>query len=206
MAGPAELSLLLGLEGSYAPYGGAAFVAETTCVTTRTTSVDPTSEDFGTKESTACTQAEGWDGAEGDVGSVFPALLAGLSVDRDRIRLTALFSVGPAIAPTTNTAAWTLTPDLTLGGDFALEFVPIHKEFSFAFGALGSLRSVQAHGTHDESGDTRLASEASFGGGPTVSVGWAEPRLMLRGYGMITTAGQFGAGALFTWSPARLPI
>ncbi|GDX83105.1 hypothetical protein LBMAG42_49160 [Deltaproteobacteria bacterium] len=206
MAVPAELSFLLGLEGGYAPYGSAAFTPETVCATTRTTSLDPTSEDFGTKETTTCTQAEGWDGAQGEVGSVFPAVVAGLSVDRDRIRLTALFSLGPALAGTTTTGAWALTPDLTLGGDFSLEYVPVNQAFSFAFGALGSLRAVQAHGTHTESGDTRLGSEANFGGGPTLSLGWAEPRLVLRAYGMITTGGELGAGAVFTWSPARLPV
>ncbi len=206
MAVPAELSLLLGLEGHYVPYGRAAFTPETTCETTSTTNLDPLDEDFGTTDTTTCTTPEGWSGAEGELGSVFPAVAVGLSVERDRVRLTAMFALGPAIAPPTSAAAWELTPDLALGGDFALEFVAVNQAFSLAFGAMGNLRSVQAHGTHEDSDETRLASAAIFGGGPTISVGWNEPRLLLRGHGLITTGGQLGAGALLTWSPARLPI
>ena len=187
------------------PYGAVPFTPETTCRTARTTELNPLDEDFGTTETTTCAQAEGWSGAQGEVGEAFPSLLAGLGVQRDRVRLSALFSLGPAFAPASRGPDWTFTPDVALGGEIALEFVVIEERFSFAVGGAGSLRSVAAHGSHEESGDTRLAADALFSGGPAVSVGWVAPGLLLRASGLLTTAKTVGAGVQLIWTPARWP-
>lgn len=205
MASPAEIALLVGLQASVAPYGSVPFTPETTCRSERRTELNPLDEDFGTKEVTTCTQAQGWSGAQGEVGEVFPGILVGLWVERERVRLSAMFSLGPAFAPASQGADWTLTPDLALGGDIALEFVVVQERFSFAVGGAGSLRSVSAHGTHGESGDTRLVADALFSGGPALSVGWVAPGLLLRASGLLTTAKTVGAGVQLIWTPARWP-
>ncbi len=201
METPAAIVLLIGVDAAWTPYPELSFVPETVCTTTSATELDPLDEDFGTNETTTCVTAEGWDDAPADVGSAFPALALGLSVERDRVRLTALFTVGPTLANTYATDVRELTPDLALGGQLVLEGVIVNKKFSFAAGGIGTLRGFGAHGTHDDSGDTRLSSDALLAGGPALSLGWNEPRLLFRGYGVYTTAGEFGAGGTLTWSP-----
>lgn len=197
---PAQIMLLVGVDAGYAPYGAAAFTPETTCETTETSNWDPFSSDFGTHSSTECVTAEGWDGAKADVGTVFPAITLGGAVVRDRVRLTALFKLGPILAAPVELPQGTLTPDLALGGNLSLEYLFVSDRFSFAGGALGDLRGFEAHGTND-GGDTRLGAAARFSGGPTLSVGWEEPRLYLRLYGLYGTEGELGGGLTFTWAP-----
>ena len=74
---------------------------------------------------------------------------------------------------------------------------------NLAAGALGSLRAFSAHGTHVDSGDTRLNAEAQFAGGPTLSLGLAGPGLLFRAYGLVTTSASFGGGVSVMWAPVR---
>lgn len=205
MDAPSTLLLLVGVDMGYTPYGAATFSPETTCETTRSTSLDPFSDDFGTTTTTDCVTAEGWEGAKADVGSLFPGLALGISAERERMRFTAVFTLGPVVAPAAEVSQGTLTPDLALGGDLSLEYVVVSRRFSFAAGALGNLRGFEAHGTND-GGDTRLGASARFGGGPTLSVGANEVGLLLRVYGVYTAEGQLGAGATLTWAPIVLPM
>jgi hypothetical protein len=99
-----------------------------------------------------------------------------------------------------------LTPDLAVGAQFSLEGIAVPGRYTFAAGALGSLRAFSAHGTHIDSGDTRLAALAQFAGGPTVSFGLAEPGVLFRAYGLITTGAELGGGLSVTWAPIRGPL
>jgi hypothetical protein len=200
---PAAVGLYVGVDLAWTPYGDVGFSPDTTCETTRSTELDPTDEDFGTHETTTCTTAEGWTGASGDPGRVFPSLLVGGALERDRLRLAALFGVGPVFAAPSVEADRTLTPDLALGGQFSLEGIALAGPVTFAAGALGSLRAFSAHGTHDDTGDTRLSAVAQFGAGPTLSVGLTEPGVLFRLYGVYTTGDALGAGVAVTWAPVR---
>ncbi|MSQ01544.1 MAG: hypothetical protein EXR71_06580 [Myxococcales bacterium] len=205
MAAPAAIVLLVGVDAAWTPYPALSFVPETNCTTTNATEFDPLDEDFGIQETTTCVTAAGWDTATASVGTAFPALTAGFAFERDRVRLTALVTMGPPLTTTRTTAVRELTPDLAMGGQLALEGVLVNRTFSVAAGGIGSLRGFGAHGTHEDSGDSRLSSELQLAGGPALSLGWSEPGLLLRGYGVYTTAGEFGAGATFTWAPVVLP-
>ncbi len=201
MDAPATVLFLVGVDVAFTPYPDLAFTPETTCVTTRQTELDPLDEDFGTTETTTCTTPEGWDGATTGPGVVFPALAVGGALERDRLRLGALVTLGPAFADTTATAERELQADLALGGQLTLEGMVLQGPVSVGLGGLGALRGFGARGEHDDSGATRMWSEAQFGGGPTVSVGLTGPRVYLRAYGVYTTAAAFGGGVTFTWAP-----
>ncbi len=203
---PATIGLYVGVDGAWAPFGELDFAPETVCETHRNTELDPTDEDFGTEETTTCTTATGWGGAQGNPGSVFPAVVAGGALERDRLRLAVLASLGPVLAEPSGNDDRTLTPDFALGAQFSLEGIAVQGRVSVAAGALGSLRSFSAHGSHIDTGDTRLWSTAQFAGGPTLSVGLVEPGVLFRVSGLITTGGELGGGLTVTWAPLRGPL
>lgn len=201
MDAPSTILLLVGADTAWTPYADVGFTPEDVCVTTTETELDPLDEDFGTKDTTTCTTPEGWAYPAASPGSIFPAFAVGLGVERDRLRLTALFTIGPALAEAQPVYQAWIQPDLALGGQLVLEGVIVSEQFSFAAGGLGVLRGFGAHGEHDESGPARFSSSAQFGGGPALSLGWTEPHLLLRAYGVYTTGANLGAGVTLTWSP-----
>lgn len=203
---PATIGLYVGVDGAVLPFGDLDFDPETVCETVRDTELNPIDEDFGSEETTTCTTASGWGGAKGDPGAIFPALVVGGALERDRLRLAALASLGPVIAESSGNDDRTLTPDLALGAQFSLEGIAVQGPVTFAAGGLGSLRSFSAHGTHVDTGHTRLWSTAQFAGGPTLSVGLTGPGLIFRATGLITTAGALGGGLTVTWAPVRGPV